>query len=141
MAGGAGVEWYFGFSNPNSDLNLEDFRSRDALWDQTRIALEFFQRELPFITMGPLDQASSDPEDYVFADPGVVCAVYLPQGGESMIDLVTGSYAVRWYNPRSGGALRNGTRAAVSGGEDVSLGRPPEDDGQDWVALVTRLSG
>lgn len=34
MAGGAGVEYYFGFRFRESDLTLQDFRSRDQLWDQ-----------------------------------------------------------------------------------------------------------
>ena len=31
MAGGAGVEWYFGYKFAHSDLNCEDWHSRDAL--------------------------------------------------------------------------------------------------------------
>jgi hypothetical protein len=31
LAGGAGVEWYFGYKHPHADLNLEDFRSRNKL--------------------------------------------------------------------------------------------------------------
>ena len=34
LAGGAGVEYYFGFRFPESDLTLQDFRSRDQFWDQ-----------------------------------------------------------------------------------------------------------
>ncbi len=44
MAGGAGVEYYFGYQLPEHDLNLEDFRSRDKSWDYCRIALDFFSR-------------------------------------------------------------------------------------------------
>ncbi len=29
MAGGAGVEWYFGYRFAHNDLGLEDFRSRE----------------------------------------------------------------------------------------------------------------
>ena len=39
MAGGAGVEWYFGYQYAHNDLGLEDFRSRDRMWDQTRHAV------------------------------------------------------------------------------------------------------
>ncbi|MBA7605015.1 hypothetical protein ES703_12143 [subsurface metagenome] len=42
MAGGAGVEWYFGYKFAHNDLNCEDWRSRDHMWDLTRYALEFF---------------------------------------------------------------------------------------------------
>ncbi len=33
MSGGAGVEWLFGMKYPHNDIRLEDFRSRDHMWD------------------------------------------------------------------------------------------------------------
>ncbi|MEL6805480.1 MAG: DUF5060 domain-containing protein, partial [Bacteroidota bacterium] len=42
MAGGAGVEWYFGYLNPHNDLGCEDWRSRDNVWNYTGYALDFF---------------------------------------------------------------------------------------------------
>jgi len=56
MAGGFGVEWYFGYASPNSDLTCEDFRSRDLFWDQNRHALHFFEKEIPFWEMAPANQ-------------------------------------------------------------------------------------
>ena len=47
MAGGAGVEWYFGYSYPHSDLTAQDWRSRDQMWDYTRYALEFSKPTCP----------------------------------------------------------------------------------------------
>ena len=43
MAGGAGVEWYFGYKHPHSDLTCQDYRTRQKMWTQCRYALEFFQ--------------------------------------------------------------------------------------------------
>ena len=40
MAGGAGVEFYFGYDK--DDILLQDFRTRANLWKQARFALEFF---------------------------------------------------------------------------------------------------
>jgi hypothetical protein len=37
MAGGAGVEWYFGSNYFNAALDCEDWRSRDHMWDLTRL--------------------------------------------------------------------------------------------------------
>ncbi|MEM6693002.1 MAG: DUF5060 domain-containing protein, partial [Planctomycetota bacterium] len=52
MAGGAGNEWYFGYRAPESDLTLQDFRSRDRWWDYNRFALEFFtNNQIPFWEM------------------------------------------------------------------------------------------
>lgn len=35
MAGGAGVESYFGYQLPDNDLVAENFRSRDKSWDNS----------------------------------------------------------------------------------------------------------
>ena len=42
IAGGDGVEWYFGAHHPHNDLTAEDFRSRDSLWRQATLARSFF---------------------------------------------------------------------------------------------------
>ncbi|MHC4301151.1 MAG: DUF5060 domain-containing protein, partial [Planctomycetota bacterium] len=34
MAGGSGVEWYFGHRFPHMDIDCEDWRTRDVMWDQ-----------------------------------------------------------------------------------------------------------
>ena len=141
MAGGAGVEWYFGYETVSHDLNTEDWRTRDGMWDLTRYALEFFQAYLPFQAMEPADQLTSNTNDYVFAQPGTVYAVYLPNGGSVDIDLAAGDYTVQWYNPRQGGALLDGGTTTVSGGGVRSVGSPPFDQSQDWVALIRTGSG
>ncbi|WP_189494568.1 hypothetical protein [Algimonas arctica] len=52
LAGGAGVEWYFGWQNnaPTSDLSNEDQRSRDALWRASTQVRQFFET-LPLTEM------------------------------------------------------------------------------------------
>ena len=49
-----------------------------------------------------------------------------------------GTYEVRWYDPRKGGALQVGSVATLTaGGKDwVEVGRPPTDHNRDWVLLV-----
>jgi hypothetical protein len=49
-----------------------------------------------------------------------------------------GTYEVRWYNPRTGGALQNGTVATVTAGKAdwVEVGHPPGDVKRDWVLLL-----
>jgi len=138
MAGGAGCEWYFGYKFAHNDLNCEDFRSRERMWDQTRHALEFFQRYLPFPQMRPADELISGKGDYCLAKPGEVYAVYLPDGGSTLLELPQGEYTVQWYNPRTGGPLQNGTVVDLSGSGSRSIGEPPSEKSQDWVALVRR---
>jgi hypothetical protein len=64
MAGGAGCEWYFGYAHAHNDLNCEDWRSRDHMWDLTRHALEFFHQYLPFVEMKHADGLTSSSDDY-----------------------------------------------------------------------------
>ena len=136
MAGSAGIEWYFGYDYPNSDLNLEDFRSREGVWQMTRIALELFHSELPFWEMNSADELSPDDGVYVLAKPGEAYAVYVPEGGTARLVLGEGDYTVRWFDPAEGGELQTGTVETVSGPGELSLGAAPSKPEQDWVALV-----
>jgi len=134
MGGGAGVEWYFGYQYPHNDLTCEDWRTRERMWDQTRYALEFFHRYLPFWEMEPV----SLPGARALVKPGQIYAVQLPRGGSATIELPAGEYEVSWYNPRSGGPLLAGSVTRLSGPGVRSIGSPPSDPGRDWVALVRR---
>ena len=145
MAGGAGVEYYFGYSLPENDLNLQDFRSRDKSWDYCRIALEFFRTEkIPFSEMTSVNALIGNIEDdnakFCFAKPSEVYLVYLPIGGTTDLDLtgVTGGFTVKWFNPRTGGELVNGSVNTVKGGGSVALGNPPVDATEDWLAVIRR---
>jgi hypothetical protein len=140
MAGGAGVEWYFGYQFAHNDLGCEDWRSRDRVWDQTRIALEFFHRHLPFWEMKHADELTTAKDDYCLAKGGEIYAIYLPRGGTTEIDLGDGPrrYSVQWYNPRSGGELQNGSVQEIKGPGKASIGLPPADQDKDWVVLVKR---
>ena len=138
MAGGAGVEWYFGYMYQHSDLSCEDWRSRDRLWDQTRIALDFFHKHLPFTEMQSEDELTKDKNDYCLAKEGEVYAVYLPEGKAADIMLSEGKYSISWYNPRTGGDLLVGNVKTVKGSGFVSTGYPPGQEGKDWVCLIRR---
>ena len=139
MAGGAGVEWYFGYKYAHNDLNCEDWRSREKLWDQTRHAIEFFQQHLPFTEMRSADELTSAKDDLCLAKPGEVYAIYLPRGGTTNLKLPPGTFTVQWYNPRRGGSLQTGSVRQLTGGAK-SIGTPPADAGKDWVVLVKRTA-
>ncbi|MHC4167177.1 MAG: putative collagen-binding domain-containing protein, partial [Planctomycetota bacterium] len=139
MGGGSGVEWYFGHQFPHMDINCEDWRSRDTMWDQTRYALEFFQKHLPFHEMTSNNELADRAGIFVLAKPGEVYAVYLPNGGTTRLKIEGGAYSVRWYNPRSGGKLLEGSVTKIKGPSNASLGSPPSDIDQDWVALLKFL--
>ena len=82
------------------------------------------------------------PEGWCLGTEGQNYVVYLPSGGNATLDLKdTLAYSVRWYNPRQGGGLRMGSDTLVSGKGPVSLGAPPDSEGEDWVVLVKRDHG
>jgi len=138
MAGGAGVEWYFGYKYPHSDLSCEDWRSREKLWEQTKVALDFFHNYLPFSEMKNADELTKETGDYCLAKEGEIYAVYLPDGKATGIKLPEGKYSVQWFNPREGGNLLTGTIISASGLGIVSTGNPPAEDFKDWVCLIRK---
>lgn len=141
MAGAAGVEWYFGSNAPETDLACEDWRSRDALWQQTRIAADFFQEHLSYWELTLSDDLVTGAKAYCLAKPPEQFVIYrLGQQADANLQLdlrgSTAKYRVRWFSPTDGGQLRQGSVAAVKGGQTVQIGMPPETPGQDWVVLL-----
>jgi hypothetical protein len=138
LAGGAGNEWYFGYKHPHSDLTCQDWRSRDLWWDQCRIALEFFQKHLPFAEMESADELTANDDAYCFAKPGEVYAVLQRPGAATTLDLgdVAAAFDVWWFNPRTGGPLRKGAVETVRGPGRKPLGAPPAEADKDWIILV-----
>jgi hypothetical protein len=148
MAGGAGCEWYFGYAYPNDDLDCEDFRSRDAMWTQSRLAREFAEQQVPLDELEPADALVSAKSEtgaplpaWCLSQPGVIHALYVPQGGEPTLDVGTESatWDVRWYDPREGLPLQTGTIATVSGAGKLPLGLAPHHAADDWALLVRRI--
>ena len=129
MAGGWGVEYYFGYQTGETDLTAQDWRSRDQKWAEAAHALHFFRTYLPYWKMSSADHLSSTADVYVFAQTGEIYALYLPNGGSTTLKLPAGNWQIQWYNPRQGGAL--------SKAEPVkeSISAP---DTEDWAALITK---
>jgi hypothetical protein len=138
FAGGAGVEWYFGYEYPHNDLNCEDWRSRDQMWDLTHNAIDFFHLYLPFPQMNSADELVALENAHCFALLGKTYAVYLPEGGTTKLDLGQNSsrFSVKWYNPRTGGQLQDGTVREIYGPGKQPLGQPPKEKDKDWTILV-----
>lgn len=141
LAGGAGVEYYFGYKLAQNDIVAEDFRSRDKSWDYCRIALDFFkEKKIPFWEMENMDELvgnyTHNNSLYCFASKSELYLVYLPHGGSANLDLTLapGEFSVSWFNPREGGSLVSGK--TVGGGQPVLLTAPSEKD--DWLGIVKR---
>ncbi len=137
MAGGAGCEWYFG-GGSTGDLTNEDWRNRSDMWRFTRYALEFFQQNLPFTEMDARDDLINANSTHCFAKTDEVYAVYLKNGGTTNLDLESsnGTFDVQWYDPRNGGSLVAGTVASITGPGQQSIGLPPNQTSEDWVAII-----
>jgi hypothetical protein len=149
LAGAWGLEWYFGYKYPHSDLTCEDWRSRDAFWTQCKIALDFFNgNDLPYETMASHDELLVDNAptreaaegNYCFARPGEAYIVYLRNGDAVALTVEEGEYRLQWYNPREGGDLQDGEIVQIGSTTRGAqkLGLPPARDGKDWVALLLK---
>jgi hypothetical protein len=145
MAGGAGVEYYFGYELPENDLVCQDFRSRDSSWDYDRIALDFFRdQKIPFWEMKNADALVGNPKNenttFCLTKAGELYLVFFAKGGTTDLDLsdAKGDFQVKWFNPRQGGSLTEGTVKQVTGGKSVALGNPPTDVEADWLAVVRK---
>ncbi|MHC4435197.1 MAG: DUF5060 domain-containing protein, partial [Planctomycetota bacterium] len=130
MAGGAGLEWYFGYKHPHSDLTCQDYRTREKMWNQCRYALEFFKKyEIPFWDMKCDDALTENTDDYVLCKPGEVYLVYLKHGGKVQLNAASGSFTYGWFNPRTGdgldGLLHTG---AIQAGRKVEVAAPDKND-------------
>ena len=93
LAGGAGVEYYFGYTLPQNDLGCEDWRSRDNSWDYCRIALAFFKdNSIPFWEMKNTDNLignrSNDNSKYCFSNPGRYMLFTCPTGDQQNLTWV-----------------------------------------------------
>jgi len=145
MAGGAGVEYYFGYQLPENDLTAENFRSRAQTWRFSKIALEFFRTQrVPFWQMVNADALvgnfAHDNSRYVLAEPGALYLIYLPAGGTATLDLTgtKGVFNVRWFDPRTGGGLWRGSIVDVPAGGPIGLGNAPNHPTEDWLVVVRR---
>jgi hypothetical protein len=143
MAGGAGVEYYYGSRYANSDLTLQNFTTRSNMFDQTRHALEFFANySIPFWDMSNANSRlpSLYPNRCLAQSNGNVILIQLVNGGSTTIDLtgaVGSMYSVHWFDPFTGGSLIQSSSIGI--GDNVSVGNPPYTSPRgDWVVLLRR---
>jgi hypothetical protein len=138
MAGGGGVEWYFGYRYANNDIDCEDWRSRERMYEQTRHALDFFA-QIPFWEMQHADHLVSGSANFGFAKPNEVYAAYLPNASNHFtMNVGSGDYGARWFDPRNGG-FSQGSVTTVTGPGPVSMGAPPNQPSKDWAVLLEKV--
>eukprot|EP00977_Amphora_coffeiformis_P012474 scaffold3077_cov162-Amphora_coffeaeformis.AAC.33 len=140
MAGGAGVEYYFGYQYASSDLTCEDLRSRDNMWTQSKQALDFFKNyQVPFWNMTNANSRVTQGNFCLAEGSDNVIVIYLPNGGNETIDLSGANiYRIHWYDPLLGGELQIGSVTHVNPNHQQSLGSPPYSPDHDWVVRLER---
>ena len=142
MAAGAGVEWYFGYQHPHSDLTCQDFRVRQNMWQQCSHALSFFaNQKVPYWKMSNANEKLDSKAAYCLHEPGKLYLVYRKYAEPLTLDLsgTHGVFEVKWFNPREGGFLQLGNAQAVRGGGKVVIGDPPSEPSKDWLAVISRV--
>lgn len=128
LAGGAGVEYYYGYQCETNDLNAQDHRTRARKYEQAKIALDFM-KQLPIVEMKSMDEITSNPDDYVFGKANQTYVVYLPKGGSTAINLPKNQWTVQWFNPRTGATLTS---------QKLTNNQLNAPDDKDWVALISK---
>lgn len=147
LAGGAGVEYYYGSRFPENDMTLQDFRSRDQFFDQTRHALRFFKvNSIPFWKMSKYTETEFQDWMTLADAKRNIIVMYLP----NTINMPTinfygtekTAYSLRWYDPRNGGLLQRGSVQRLGRGTGLNFGAPPSGPSdKDWVVLFRRVGG
>lgn len=140
LAGAWGNEFYFGYDHPHSDLTCQDFRTRDLFWNQCKHLLDFF--ECNEIDVTDTDNYTNlvQKGDYCLANPGKLYIVFLRNGsGTINLENQTGDFTVKWYDPRNGGKMQNGSLQSIKGGKIEKLGIAPSETKKDWVVLISGI--
>jgi hypothetical protein len=136
LSGAGGVEWYFGYHDLplGGDMRVEDFRTRKDMWHYTWVARQFVEA-LPLSQMKANDGLVGSNGAQAFFKQGEVYAIYLPQGGNTTLDLSKeqGSWQLRWYNVNEG---TYGDSKTIQAGSKVSLGTP--GFGGDVAAVIKK---
>lgn len=143
MAGGCGVEYYFGYSYDCSDLSCEDYRSRDRMWTVSNHCLVFFNTYVPFWNMENENDSLVPPgsSDWVLAGDNII-VVYRKDAtstGVLLLSSFSGNFSISWYDPRNGGSLQQGSIDQIAAGDNISYGDPPDSPNEDWAILLMQM--
>jgi len=147
MAGGEGMTQYLGYDiNDISDITIEDFREIEATQTimvnaRKLLSMPAINKHLPFMKSedGLIGNDGSDNPPFCFAKEGEVYIIYRGNGEDINLDLSNQprDYLVKWYDPRKGGNLQDGSVKKVMGGGNVSLGQAPSDNTKSWAIVVS----
>ena len=133
-AGAAGIQYYDGGGR---DLTTQDYNTLAPYFSAMKYAKDFFEdNNIPFNEMSNNDAGTSN--GWMLSKTNQVAVVYLPDGGSSNVNAGTsGTFTVKWYDPRNGGSLQNGSVTSITAdGSAKSIGNAPNNTTSDWVVLL-----
>jgi hypothetical protein len=133
-AGGAGVQYYDGGGR---DVTAQDYNTYAVPYLAMKRAKDFYiNNNVPFWEMANNDASTSS--GWMMSKPNSQHVLYLPNGGTSNVNLgASGDYVVKWYDPRNGGALVDGSVTTITAnGNSQAIGNAPNNTSQDWVVLL-----
>ena len=95
-------------------------------------------QQFPLETMSANNALVGTKGAFCLEKPGEIYLVYLPAGTKNARLTIPGEriFSVKWFNPRSGGELVDGTVSGIQGKGIKSLGSPPAETEKDWVVVV-----
>ncbi|MGL1889520.1 MAG: DUF5060 domain-containing protein [Reichenbachiella sp.] len=132
MAGGTGVEYYYGYETGCGDLDCQDQRTRETKWKDAKVALDFFNEHLQAFmpAFSSVDDLTENPNDYVLQAGESIYVAYLPRGENSEL-VLSKKYESLLFDPIQGGELK------LVDKKYKGLLNPPTTD-QDWVYLIRK---
>ncbi|WP_165441802.1 DUF5060 domain-containing protein [Rubinisphaera italica] len=141
MAGGAGVQYYFGYKLAENDLVCDDFRSRAMSWKYGQVALQILKdSKFPLADSLPNDSLlnGNSKRDHCLTASGQLWLIYLSRKSpevELNLPDKKSSYEEIWFDPLNGEQLPIQNTSA-SEDKPFALVKPKEKSDQDWVVLV-----
>jgi len=137
MAGGAGVEYYFGYKTGCGDLDCQNWRTRENLWKQSKAALDIF-RSLPFYTLQPANQLAGN-KAWCLADRDLSTILVYGKNLSELRIAVPDScrYEYTFYNPLTGQKIiGKKSRNYLPG---ILLYVPTKLRNTDFACVLTRI--
>ncbi len=133
-SGAAGIHYY----SHNGDIGVDNYTLYTSYYQRMEYAKNFFEdNNIPFWNLNNNDLAISS--GYLLTDNSDYYIAFLPNGGTTTIDISgTGTYGVKWFNPRNGGDLQKGSITSVSSGTNISIGSAPNETSSSWVVLLEK---
>ena len=90
--------------------------------------------------MNCLDDLLKGAPGFCLAKPGDTYLLLLKDTSKAAKLEIDGEFTVQWFNPRTGGDLKNGSNLQIQGNGPQLIGDPPSEKGKDWVVLVQKAS-